>query len=310
MMIKQVATANNGDFVGCVMGSNEAKRVFIQRPSKLFLVLKEHKQKISKKFPELIKLDSFHKTESYLSNINELKIRELFFSLKQFLGRDIFGQGFLYRIISKNEITEVDKMSPHEKSKGINSKEKIYVKYDKGDKEGNRWVFETPYYIKWDTKTVNWFQDNSGKKGSGMPVLRNKDFFFKSGFCWSDIHTTHLKCRLKNRTIHDVKSMSLASINQNIPDKYLVCIINSTFISNFQQNFLNNTASFQINDARRLPIIVPTKKVSDQFINIFDRAEKIKNSFFNKKISFDEQLVRLSKIENENDLLVEKIYGF
>ena len=36
---------------------------------------------LHKKFPELIHLDNLHKTESYLSKINELKIRELFFSI-------------------------------------------------------------------------------------------------------------------------------------------------------------------------------------------------------------------------------------
>jgi len=305
-----LATANNGDFVGCIMGSNDAKRVFIQRPVKLFSVLKEHKKKILKKFPELIHLDNLHKTESYLSKINELKIRELFFSVKQFLGRDIFGQGFLYRIISKNEIMEIDKMTLDEKSKGINAKEKIYVKYDKGDKEGNRWVFETPYYIKWDTKTVNWFQDNSGKKGSGMPVLRNKDFFFKSGFCWSDVHTTYLRSRLKEESVHDVTSMSLSSINSKIDNRYLVCLINSKFIAEYQENFLNNTSHFQINDARKLPIIVPSKEITKKFIDIFKNTEKIKKSFYKKEISFNEQSIALSKIEKENDLLVEKIYGF
>jgi len=299
-----LATGNNGDFVGCIEGSNEAKRVFAQRPVKLFLVVKKYTKKLHKKFPELIKLDDLESVKDYLSKINEQKIRELFFSIKQFLGRDVFGQGFLYRIISQDEVMKVDKMTSEEKSQGIKIKERIYVKYDKGDKEGNRWIFETPYLIKWNYESLNFLKTNSLARWQGY------NFFFKNGFCWSDIHTTYLKCRLKNRTVNDVKSMSLTSINPNISDKYLVCIINSSFISNFQQNFLNNTASFQINDARRLPIVVPTKKISKQFINIFDSAEKVKNNFLNKKISFDEQIVRLSNIENENDLLVEKIYDF
>ena len=199
-------------------------------------------------------------------------------------------------------------MSVEEKNNGIKSQEKIYVKYDKGDKDGNRWIYETPYYIKWDIKTVSWFQNNSGKKGVGMPVLRNKDFYFKTGFCWSDVHTTYLKCRLKRKTVHDVKSMSLTSINEYISDKYLVCIINSNFISKFQQDFINNTASFQINDARRLPIIVPNKKLSKQFTDIFDNAANIKRDFLDEKISFDEQETKLLKIENENNFLVEKVY--
>ena len=183
------------------------------------------------------------------------------------------------------------------------------MKYDKGDKEGNRWVFETPYYIKWDTKTVSWFQDNSGKKGSGMPVLRNKEFFFKSGFCWSDVHTTYLRSRLKEESVYDVASMSLSSINSKIDNRYLVCLINSKFVAEYQENFLNNTSHFQINDARKLPIVIPSKEISKKFINIFKSTEKIKRTFYKKEISFDEQNVALSKIEKENDLLVENTYG-
>ena len=230
--------------------------------------------------------------------------------VKQFLGRDIFGQGFLYRIIKKNEIKKIDQMTLEEKTVGIKAKDKIYVKYDKGDKEGNRWVFETPYYIKWDTKTVNWFQDNSGKKGSGMPVLRNKAFFFKAGFCWSDVHTTYLKSRLKEESVYDVTSMSLFSVNPKIDNRYLVCLINSKFIAEYQENFLNNSSHFQINDARKLPIVVPTKELTKQFIDIFNSTKKIKDAFYKKEISFDKQTIDLLKIEKINDILVEKIYGF
>lgn len=305
-----LATANNGDFIGCIEGSNEANRVLIQRSRKIFSVLRDQKKKIFKKFPELEKLDNLKKTEAYLLKIGEKNVRKIFYSIKELLGRDIFGQGFLYRIISKNEIMEISKMTSEEKKRGIKIKEKIYVKYDKGDKEGNRWIFETPYYIKWDTKTVSWFQDNSGKKGSGMPALRNKDFFFKSGFCWSDVHTIYLKSRLKEESVHDVTSMSLSSINSKIDNRYLVCLINSKFIAEYQENFLNNTSHFQINDARKLPIIVPKKEISNKFIDIFDRTKNIKNAFYKNEISFEQHSDALSKIEKENDLLVEKIYGF
>ena len=299
-----LATGNNGDFVGCIEGSNEAKRVFNQRPVKLFSILKEHKSKIHKQFPELVELDSFQKIEVYLSKINEQKIRNLFFSIKQFLGRDVFGQGFLYKILSKNEIMEIAKMTADEKNLGINAKEKIYVKYDKGDKEGNRWIFETSYYIKWDTKSVNFLKTSSLARWQGY------NFFFKKGFCWGDVHTVYLRSRLKDESVHDVTSMSLSSTNSKIDNRYLVCLINSKFIAEYQENFLNNTSHFQINDARKLPIIVPTKEVSQKFIDIFKNTEKIKKSFFKKQISLEDQSIALLKIEKINDLLVEKIYGF
>lgn len=30
-------------------------------------------------------------------------------------------------------------------------------------------------------------------------------FYFREGLCWSDINTTFLKCRIKQKSIHDVK---------------------------------------------------------------------------------------------------------
>ena len=91
--------------------------------------------------------------------------------IKNKLGRDIFGQGFLYRIINKNEIIDIDDLSDDQKRNGIKDKKKVYVKYDKGDKDGNRWFMKTPYYLNWNTKSVNWFRENSGKKASNA---RNK----------------------------------------------------------------------------------------------------------------------------------------
>ena len=91
--------------------------------------------------------------KEFLESINEEKIQDYFFKIKKKFGRDVFGQGFLYRIITKEEIMDVEDLSEKERNEGINKEKKIYVKYDKGDKEGNRWYFETPYYIKWDKKT-------------------------------------------------------------------------------------------------------------------------------------------------------------
>ena len=68
----------------------------------------------------------------------------------------------------------------------------------------------TPYCIDWSKNNVKFLQND--------PNSRWKDyqFYFREGFCWSDIHTKYIKCR-----VHDVKSMSLFSINNILcPDSY------------------------------------------------------------------------------------------
>ncbi len=60
--------------------------------------------------------------------------------------------------------------------------------------------------------------------------------------------------------------------------RYYVCLINSEFISLYVDNFVNNTSHFQINDARQLPIIVPSRKQLEGFNEIFNQAVSLKIS--------------------------------
>lgn len=93
-----------------------------------------------------------------------------------------------------------------------------------------------------------------------------------------------------------------------IPDWYYVSIINSDFISLYVDNFINNTSHFQINDARQLPIIIPTSEQLDAFKSLFDRAVIIKKDFFSNKISFEESEILLNKIQKELDDNVQILY--
>ena len=54
--------------------------------------------------------------------------------------------------------------------------------------------------------------------------------------------------------------MSLYSLTNRVPAFYFVCLINSNSISFYVDGFINNTQTFQINDARQIPIIIPTEK--------------------------------------------------
>ena len=151
-----------------------------------------------------------------------------------------------------------------------------------------------------DYYSVGFLKSNSGKKGEGMPVVRNPQYYFKEGFCYSDINTTFLKCRIKLKTINDVKSMSLYSLANRIPAFYFVCLINSNFISFYVDEFVNNTQTFQINDARQLPIIIPNKTTLDKFEKLFKQAVQIKKGYSNE--------VELDNIQQEIDILVNELY--
>lgn len=284
-----LATANNGFFVGVLNGTKEADKVINSRKIKL--------NEVNRKF----------KTCYSIEGHDEFFIRELFDNIKNKHGRDVFGQGFLYKIVQFGELADLSVLSENEKANGIKG-DKTFVPYEKGDKSGNRWYFNTPYFINWSEVNVKFFKENSGKKGAGMPVLRNPDYYFREGFCWSDIHTVQIKSRLKGISVHDVVGMSLFPCLDKISAKYIICILNSNFASWFSHEFLNNTSHFQINDARCLPIIVPNNEQLIIFEDIFDRSFEIQNQKFKSIITEEIANSKLDIIQKELDLQVDKLY--
>jgi len=126
-------------------------------------------------------------------------------------------------------------------------------------------------------------------------------FYFREGLCWSDINTTFLKCRKKEKSIHDVKSMSIFGVSDFLSEDYIITLINSTFISYYVDNFVNNTQTFQINDARQLPIIIPQTEDNEQAVTFVTKAIRIRKGEVIENESLD-------TIQKEVDLFVEKLY--
>jgi len=107
-----LATGNNGRFVGVRENTKQAKNIIASRPKKLFEAVK------AKNIPFPIK--SKEDAKYYLSGKSEKEIIKLFDKLKEKYGRDIFGQGYIFRIISDNEIANVDELTENEKKNVIN----------------------------------------------------------------------------------------------------------------------------------------------------------------------------------------------
>jgi hypothetical protein len=295
-----LATSDNGRFVGVREKTKEASRIKQTRPQKLYEAVKNNKIKE-------LNINSLQDAKTRLADMTELQIRELFFRLKKVYGRDIFGVGYLFQIISESEIADPAYMTEEEKNEGIAAYKPHFVPYDKGDKGGNRWYLDTPFCLDWSKETVNFFISNSGKKGKGMPVVRNKEFYFHEGFCWSDVSKI-IKCRLKGMSVHDVTSMSLFTLIPGIPNWFFVCILNSNFISEYVNSFINNTQHFQINDARQVPIIIPSPEQLNIFQQIFNEAYKIKIKQFSGELSKYQADQELKVVEERLDKYVLKYY--
>lgn len=95
--------------------------------------------------------------------------------------------------------------------------------------------------------------------------------------------------------------MSIFGISDSVAEDYIITLINSTFISYYVDNFVNNTQTFQINDARQLPIIVPRKEETEKAMKLVTKAIHMKKG----KVFANESL---ETIQKEIDLFVEKLY--
>ena len=141
-----------------------------------------------------------------------------------------------------------------------------------------------------------------------MPVVRNPQFYFKEGFCWTDINSTFLKARLKAKGVFDVVSMSLFTQTQ-LPDWFFVCLINTDFMSLYVDNFINNTSHFQINDARQTPIVIPTERILQKLSDVFDNALSIKQKDFSGCINQTSADNLLNTIQTDLEMVINKLYA-
>ena len=161
--------------------------------------------------------------------------------------------------------------------------------------------------------TLQFLKTNSGKKGEGMPVFRNPQYYFKEGFCWTNVLNPQarlLKAKLKKRTVNDVGSMSLFSIINSLPNYYFVILINSELLFDYYRIFINCSVNIQINDIRQLPIIIPTKEQLEICNTLFQNAFEVKKNVSNKIISDSNAEEKLLKIEQKIEEFVEKLYNF
>jgi hypothetical protein len=296
-------TGDNGRFVGYKSSSRFAERCKVTRVQKLWAAL-EDEPKIRGSHTVLSKCKTEGEIRLVLDKLKEEDVWELFDSIKEKYGLRIFGKGYMYRIIPDKLVCDVGELTDKQREHGIKNK-RCFVPYDKGDKEGNRWYAETPYLIDWSEEAVSVLSTDEKARWQGY------QFFFRNGFCWSDVlnpNSQYIKCRLKGETVNDVKSMSLYE-SIGLGEEYLVSLINSYLSFKLLREFLNSSVAIQINDIRKLPIKIPSKAELAEFKELFDKCVKVKRKYFNEELDRAETNQLLRPIELEIDQLVNKLYG-
>ncbi len=94
-----------------------------------------------------------------------------------------------------------------------------------------------------------------------------------------------------------------------LPDWYYVSLINSEFISSYVDNFINNTSHFQINDARQLPIIIPSDYELEKLREISESSIRTKQELSSFVISSEIAEERLQNNQIELDQAILELYS-
>jgi hypothetical protein len=141
-----------------------------------------------------------------------------------------------------------------------------------------------------------------------MPVFRNPQYYFREGFCWTNILNPKarlLKTKIKSKSVNDVGSMSLFSIHKDIPNYYLVVLLNSELIFDYYREFINCTVNIQINDIRQLPIYIPSLEDLNLCYALYQKVLQIKVNEYNEGNNTKKDI---NEIEKELNKFVLKLY--
>lgn len=80
-------------------------------------------------------------------------------------------------------------------------------------------------------------------------------------------------------------------------------------MSLYVDNFINNTSHFQINDARQVPIVIPSDTQLLKAKELFDNAFDIKKRQLRQELQEEDAHSSISSIEAMVEALVINIYG-
>lgn len=285
-----LATANNGKYVAVRANTKWADNIRKSRPKKLEAAITRYRIPIER-------LDGLSAND-FLATKSEAEIATLFDSLKEEYGRDIFGQGYLFKIVEESEIADVDTLTEDEKENGIASDKPFYVPYDKGDKDGNRWYLETPFVIAWSKENVQFLKTDPKARYQGYA------FYFREGLCWSEIKTHHIRSRIKEKSINSNKSMAFYPYEDVLPASYIISLLNSSFAASYVGSFINNTQTFGIDDARQIPVIIPTAEELLQIKEVVMQAISVKRMVNPTHLSEK----RLEEIQRQVDQYILQLY--
>ena len=89
-----------------------------------------------------------------------------------------------------------------------------------------------------------------------------------------------------------------------LPASYIISLLNSSFAASYVGSFINNTQTFGIDDARQIPVIIPTAEELLQIKEVVMQAISVKRMLNPTHLSEK----RLEEIQRQVDQYILQLY--
>lgn len=185
-------------------------------------------------------------------------------------------------------------LSKEEKEEG--GETNLWIYYNRGNTEGYKWFVPYLECINWSKAFVS--ELKAGEKTNSR--WQGAKYYNVTGLGWVDYFTNRLKSFFVEEGVYSKNIVKLHCTNNLLSDKYIVALLNSSFVTYFVKNFITSTHTLQINDGRLIPIFIPNKT------QLFDIESVVTKILSLRKTNPDYDT---SHLEKDIDKMVFELYG-
>lgn len=206
----------------------------------------------------------------------------------------LFGKRFLYRTVKWSQVVRFEDLSTEEQQNGCSTE--TWVVYHRGNNEGYRWRVPQIECIDWSAPAVRELREgritNSRWQG--------ESYFDTTGLGWVDYFTDKLKAFFVPPGPYSKNTIKFHSRTGRVPDRFLVGLLNSQFISYFVRTFISNTRTLQVNHGKLIPVVLPTEDQQTQIVDLVSSIVRQRQS---------DPHAEVTDLERRIDVLVYDLYG-
>ena len=241
-----LVTGNNSKYLG-VINTDESKALEIE--SKFIEIL-------NREGNLHVTIDDFlSDKQCYYDKAEELK------ALKRM--PSLFGKFFLYKVVAPADVHKYEDLTPEEQRNGtVND---CWIAYNRGNADGLRWNVPVTEVINWRKDYVHELRTNNNSRWQGEP------YYSTTGYGWVDYFTDRLKGFSVGVGPYSKNVIKMHSFCNLASDKYIIALLNSSFITAYIKSMITMTHTLQINDGRLIPILIPTQAEHDEITALVDR---------------------------------------